>query len=601
MFSKTEYIILAVIGLLWVLQMLYLLFFYNSINRAQRHFTPKQKKRTSPQKSSNDEGTYGTTCEAEAPEEESITIDMTDETDFADDKTSSNQNTKVMLEATPRDYDETVRPQSARQLSFFDMDDTEDEEEPSPVQASLLKANETSEPISDVAISEDFNQSSEPDKEEETTLFSTSQPTSEQTKEIDTPIQQIDYSSETIIFQAKGISRQEDASKEASPKETPNKELMSKETTTAKGSMQDTSLESALHPFVPKSASTSDALFPSLSVIIVTSNQDSLLRKNLPYVLEQDYPNFEVIVVNDNSSDDTSDVLEFFKKRYPHLRTTFTSDSARRISHKKLALTLGIKAATSEWVVFTEPHCRPATNQWLRALAQSLKKDSTSVDAVVGYTAMEKSNGFISLVRCADNMLRGVRLLCSALCRKAYMAYGTNLLYHRSLFFEHKGYSSHLNLERGDDDIFVNENIAPSRIHAAIGYDASVILDTPDSHSWMLEKTGRIATRRYLRGIMPLLLSFETITRALYVVGTLVFLLVALLSSWWVTAGIILLLWIIRLVCQLLILLRTRQVLGEQNFIPFLPLLDMLLPFIELRYRIRYAFSSKTAYQRKQL
>ncbi|MBP5322175.1 MAG: hypothetical protein J6Y84_00060 [Bacteroidaceae bacterium] len=214
---------------------------------------------------------------------------------------------------------------------------------------------------------------------------------------------------------------------------------------------------------------------------------------------------------------------------------------------------------------------------------------------------MEKSNGFISLVRCADNMLRGVRLLCSALCRKAYMAYGTNLLYHRSLFFEHKGYSSHLNLERGDDDIFVNENIAPSRIHAAIGYDASVILDTPDSHSWMLEKTGRIATRRYLRGIMPLLLSFETITRALYVVGTLVFLLVALLSSWWVTAGIILLLWIIRLVCQLLILLRTRQVLGEQNFIPFLPLLDMLLPFIELRYRIRYAFSSKTAYQRKQL
>ena len=601
MFSKTEYIILAVIGLLWVLQMLYLLVFYNSLNRAHRHLSPKQGKRTPPQKSSNGENINDTTCEAEAPEEESITIDMTDQTDFADDKESSKQNTKVMLEATPRDYDETVRPQSARQLSFFDMDDTEDEEEPSPVQASLMKANDTPEPISDAAITEDFKQLSEPIEEEETPLFSTAQPTSEQTKETDNSIQQIDYSSETIIFQAKGISKQEDASKEVSTKETINKELKSKETTTAKESTQDTPLESAPHPFVPKSASASNPLFPSLSVIIVTSNQDSLLRKNLPYVLEQDYPNFEVIVVNDNSIDDTSDVLESFKKRYPHLRTTFTSDSARRISHKKLALTLGIKAATSEWVVFTEPHCRPATNQWLRAMVQSLQNDSKSVDAVVGYTSMEMSNGFISLVRCADNMLRVVRLLCSALCHKAYMAYGTNLLYRRSLFFEHKGYSSHLNLERGDDDIFVNENIAPSRIRATIGYDASVILDTPDSHSWMLEKTGRIATRRYLRGIMPLLLSFETITRSLYVVGTLVLLLVALLSGWWVTAGIILFLWIVRLVCQLLILLRTRQVLGEQNFIPFLPLLDVLLPFVELRYRLRYAFSSKTAYQRKQL
>ena len=104
---------------------------------------------------------------------------------------------------------------------------------------------------------------------------------------------------------------------------------------------------------------------PGMSVIITTSDQEEMLAKNLPRILEQDYPDFEVIVVDDNSKDDTKELLERLAEKYPNLYMTHTSDSIRYISHKKLSLTLGIKAAKKEWMVFTEPNCYTTSRQWL--------------------------------------------------------------------------------------------------------------------------------------------------------------------------------------------------------------------------------------------
>ena len=102
---------------------------------------------------------------------------------------------------------------------------------------------------------------------------------------------------------------------------------------------------------------------PPLSVILCARNEADNLRKILPAILEQDYPQFEVIVINDASTDETEDVLGYMEEKYPHLYHSFTPDSARYISHKKLALTLGIKASKHDWLVFTETNCMPASNQ----------------------------------------------------------------------------------------------------------------------------------------------------------------------------------------------------------------------------------------------
>lgn len=110
---------------------------------------------------------------------------------------------------------------------------------------------------------------------------------------------------------------------------------------------------------------------PPLSVILRARNEAENLRKILPAILEQDYPQFEVIVINDASTDDTEDILGVMEEKYPHLYHSFTPESARYISHKKLALTLGIKASKHDWLVFTETNCMPASNQWLKLMARN--------------------------------------------------------------------------------------------------------------------------------------------------------------------------------------------------------------------------------------
>ena len=355
---------------------------------------------------------------------------------------------------------------------------------------------------------------------------------------------------------------------------------------------------------IQKTLGTS-TLLPTISIIMATNNQDMLLRKNLPAILQQDYPSYEVIIVNDNSTDDTADILRDLQAQYPHLRTTFTPGSSRRISHKKLALTLGIKAAKNDWLLFTEPGCHPVDNHWLQCMARQLPmvKDPfySDVDAVIGYTGYEPQDGLGSYLRCYDRMHDSLRLLGLGLHHMAHMGYGTNLIYRREIFFKHKGYSAHLHLERGEDDIFVNRNIQPSRIRAEVSSDAIVRSSENTSRHWLLEKLGRIATRRHLHGFMPLLLGIDTVTRALYALATLAAIVVAIIMKWWITLGIVIFLWALRYAGQWFVFTRASRHFGESNYGPAMPLLDLCQPAWELGILIRYLLSSKSAYRRKQI
>ena len=127
---------------------------------------------------------------------------------------------------------------------------------------------------------------------------------------------------------------------------------------------------------------------PPLSVILCARNEADNLRKILPAILEQDYPQFEVIVINDASTDETEDVLGFMEEKYPHLYHSFTPDSARYISHKKLALTLGIKASKHDWLVFTETNCMPASKDWLRLMARNF---TSQTQVVLGYSGYDRT------------------------------------------------------------------------------------------------------------------------------------------------------------------------------------------------------------------
>jgi glycosyltransferase involved in cell wall biosynthesis len=101
-------------------------------------------------------------------------------------------------------------------------------------------------------------------------------------------------------------------------------------------------------------AETNQEELPPVSVIVCARNEYNNLQEYLPILLSQDYPNYEVIVVDDSSEDETEFLLERLSHQYAHLYHTFVPRGARVVSSKKLALTIGLKAAHHEHILLTD-------------------------------------------------------------------------------------------------------------------------------------------------------------------------------------------------------------------------------------------------------
>lgn len=343
---------------------------------------------------------------------------------------------------------------------------------------------------------------------------------------------------------------------------------------------------------------TSSVQQPGMSIIIAASDCEHLLEKHLPLILEQDYPDFEVIVVDDNSKDDTKELIGRLSERYSNLYSTFTSDSIRYISHKKLSLMLGIKAAKKEWVVFIEPNCYPTSDQWLARLARHC---TDSIDVVLGYSNYDRKPGFANLCYMYDTLQQQLRMLGITLCGKGYMGIGRNMAYRRQIFFDNKGYSRHLDLERGEDDLFINEHVPSRRITVDINADSVVRCASANGYTWRADKLSRLFIRGKMHCIQPYLLGADTLTRVLLYIAATGGIILGILQHWWLSVGITAALWLATLGCRIFVYHRAAHDLGERRYNVSLPLFDFIQPWWELYFRLHLLFASKRAHLRRKV
>lgn len=336
---------------------------------------------------------------------------------------------------------------------------------------------------------------------------------------------------------------------------------------------------------------------PPLSVIICAKNETENLRNYLPAILEQDYPQFEVVVVNDSSSDDSEDFLKLLENKYPHLYHTFTPDGSRYVSRKKLAITVGIKASKYEWLVFTEANCYPASKEWLRFMARNFTEDT---GIVLGYSGFEQEKGWLSLKSRMDNLFCVMRYLSAALLKKPYMGSGRNLAYRKELFFHRKGFSSHLNLQRGEDDLFINEIATPANTRVETDKDAIIkIKPLKYQKEWQEEKMNYATNSLFFKGMQRYLMGAETFTRIIFYLVFMACLLLSMLNKQWIMLGISSSIFLIRYIVQAIIFNKTSTDLGEGKYYFFLPVFDLLQPCYTLSFKIKRMFRKKREYMRK--
>lgn len=336
--------------------------------------------------------------------------------------------------------------------------------------------------------------------------------------------------------------------------------------------------------------------FPPLSVIIVTKDSGKALKENLPLILEQDYPQFEVIVINDKSAGEDENILKLLGNNYHHLYYSFIPETARYISRKKLGIAMGIKASRYEWIVVTEPQCKPMSNQWLKNLAAHF---SPETDIVLGYSNyIQNKEKFARHIR-LDSMFQAMRYLGRAASGHPYMGIGRNLAYRKSLYLSHKGFTTQLNLQRGDDDLFINAVTHAQNTKVALSPESFIRLPVPSyKRVWFEDKVNALVTGHYYRGNARIFNSIETWTCALFHLLTLTGLIYCILNRAWIETGIIGAGWLIRFVSYMTVMKQTSNDLQE-DFCCSLPFYDLFRPLYSLQIRLQYWLRDKSDFLRK--
>lgn len=185
-----------------------------------------------------------------------------------------------------------------------------------------------------------------------------------------------------------------------------------------------------------------------VSIIICARNEREQLDKHLSLFLAQDYPKYEVVLINDCSEDESELLLGVMKSQYTNLEVRHIPKDDKFKHGKPMALGVGIKAAKYDWLLFADIDCAPHP-EWL----SSMQENFTPKTAVVlGYASYPKASAFI---RC-DMFYSALHYLGFALMKKPYMANGKNYAYRRKLFFDSKGFDIRMTKER-EDIVFVNK------------------------------------------------------------------------------------------------------------------------------------------------
>ena len=253
--------------------------------------------------------------------------------------------------------------------------------------------------------------------------------------------------------------------------------------------------------------------FP-VSIIICAKNEAAQLEAFLPNILEQEYPEYEVIVVNDGSDDGTEDILKLYQNKYSKLYVT-TIPQSRNFGHnKKLAISIGLKAAKYDWVLLTDADCKPSSNQWIRTMQQKFEEKT---DFVIGYGGYIAKKGLLNKIIRYDTLTIAIQYFTFAMAKLPYMGVGRNLAYRKAIFFENNGFSAHLHLASGDDDLFVNENANKNNLQIVLDKNAFTFsLAESRFKAWFYQKKRHLTTAKHYKRKHKFTLGMEVFSRVLF-------------------------------------------------------------------------------------
>lgn len=321
-----------------------------------------------------------------------------------------------------------------------------------------------------------------------------------------------------------------------------------------------------------------------ISVIVCAKNEEENVTNFVPLLAAQNYPDYEIVLIDDASSDETLEVFEAFEKQYANVKLVKVENNEAFWGNKKFALTLGIKAAKNEYLLFTDADCYPKTTEWIKEMSAQFSKEKT---IVLGYGAYERIKGsFLNKIIRFETLLTATQYFSWAKLGKPYMGVGRNMAYKREEFFKTNGFIEHMKIRSGDDDLFINE---------ASNSKNTTICFTPESFTfskpkttfkdWFTQKRRHVATAKHYKAFDRMQLALFYCTQLLFIILPIV--LLAFQFQWIIVTSLI----GFRYLFAWLSLGFSAGKLKEKDVMYWFPFIEIILIFTQLNVFITNTFS----------
>ncbi|MEN7548541.1 glycosyltransferase [Rapidithrix thailandica] len=253
-----------------------------------------------------------------------------------------------------------------------------------------------------------------------------------------------------------------------------------------------------------KQTPPSSSTFPPVSVIVAAHNEAPNLQKLVPLLLSQEYPQFEIIIANDRSTDNSEAILEDFAKQHPSFRFITIKQTPPEYTSKKFALTQAIQQARYDTLLFTDADCWPTSPHWIKTMCQPY---TGTTHAVLGFSPYVKTDGLLNQLIRYETFITGIQYLSFALWGKPYMGVGRNISYQKSLFRQQKGFGKYSSILGGDDDLFINGLQAGTKVAIALSPNSQMLTEPKHTwREWYIQKKRHLSVgKHYQKGSQALL------------------------------------------------------------------------------------------------
>ncbi|MDR1416448.1 MAG: glycosyltransferase [Prevotellaceae bacterium] len=318
---------------------------------------------------------------------------------------------------------------------------------------------------------------------------------------------------------------------------------------------------------------------PPVSIVMCARNEQHNLEKNLPLFLKQDYPQFEVVVVNNCSTDESEMLLYNLRRYHSNLQVTSIEQNGKFMHDKKLAITVGIKAARYETIIFTEPDCAPGNEKWLSAMQQAF---GDAGEVVISYCRSKRRSGISEKIMRCDSVFSALFSLRAAIKGAPYRSTIKNMGMNQAFFFSKKGFAHYNSYPQSEETIFLCRNANRYNTRVTLARDA--ILSSSQQLTfgqWFQQKCiyaslldmGKRGKKR---------IGVEMASRVLfYLCAAMLISIAALWHDYFLFFGIAPLL-LFRLAAQVAIFVKATKKLQERGIIIWLLLYDIFSPALAL-------------------